>query len=242
MKNRTVIGIVCIILAVAVTFVVSPIVNKVSDQKTEVVRFVNDVSHGTQIKETDIEIVKVSTSALPEKIIKTKDAVVDKYVTADIFKGDFATESKITDNANTANDVLASLKGDKVAMSITITSFAGGLSGKLQNGDIVSIYVTDKNNNTTVPPELKYVKVITTTTSGGVDENEVKPNEDGSFDLPNTITVLVSTSQAQKLANYEKIGDIHIALVFRGDSNTAEKYIEKQDQYVKSHLEDEENG
>ena len=55
MKNRTVIGIVCIILAVAVTFVVSPIVNKISDQKTEVVRFVNNVSHGTQIKETDIE-------------------------------------------------------------------------------------------------------------------------------------------------------------------------------------------
>lgn len=53
MKNRTAIGIVCIILAVAVTFVVSPLVNNISDKKTEVVRFVADVSHGTEIKDTD---------------------------------------------------------------------------------------------------------------------------------------------------------------------------------------------
>lgn len=104
MKNRTAIGIVCIILAVAVTFVVSPLVNNISDKKTEVVRFVADVSHGTEIKDTDVEIVKISNSALPEKVIKDKKTVVGKFATADIFKGDFATESKVTDNANTAYD------------------------------------------------------------------------------------------------------------------------------------------
>ena len=96
MKNRTAIGIVCIILAVAVTFVVSPLVNNISDKKTEVVRFAADVSHGTEIKDTDIELVEISNSALPEKVIKDKNAVVGKYATTDIFKGDFATESKLT--------------------------------------------------------------------------------------------------------------------------------------------------
>ncbi len=33
MKNRTLIGIVCIVLAVAVTFLVSPLVNRISEQK-----------------------------------------------------------------------------------------------------------------------------------------------------------------------------------------------------------------
>lgn len=107
MKNRTAIGIVCIILAVAVTFVVSPLVNKVSDKKTEVVRFANDVSHGTEIKDSDVEVVKISTSSLPAKVIKDKTAVVGKYATADVFKGDFVTESKVTDNANTASDVIS---------------------------------------------------------------------------------------------------------------------------------------
>lgn len=232
MKNRTAIGIVCIILAVAITFVVSPMVNKVSDKKTETVRFTANVTHGTKIKETDVEVVKISNSALPDKVVKNKTAVVGKYATADLFKGDFATENKITDNANTASDVMASLKGNKVAMSITINSFAGGLSGKLQNGDVVSICVTGKDNKTEIPAELKYVKVITTTTSGGIDENDVVENEDGSFDLPTTITVLVSVEQARILANYEKNAAMHIVLVYRGDDASAEKFLKAQDAYL----------
>ena len=244
MKNRTAIGIVCIILAVAVTFVVSPLVNNISDKKTEVVRFTADVSHGTEIKDTDIELVEISNSALPEKVIKDKSAVVGKYATTDIFKGDFATESKITDNANTASDIMASLKGDKVAMSITINSFAGGLSGKLENGDIVSIYVTNKDDETENPASLKYVRVITTTTSGGIDENDVVENEDGSFELPTTITVLVSVEQAKILANYEESAVMHVALVYRGDDATANKFLKAQDDYFakKSVSEADKNG
>ena len=232
MKNRTVIGIVCIVLAMAVTFVVSPLVNKISDQKTEVVRFTADIGHGVKITEEHIDLAEISNSALPDKALKTKDAVIGKYATADLFKGDIATESKVTDNANTANDVMASLKGDKVAMSITISSFAGGLSGKLENGDIVSIYVTDKDDVTEVPAALKYVKVITTTTSGGIDENDVVENEDGSFELPTTITVLVTVEQAKILANYEENAVMHVALVYRGDDATAEKFLKVQDEYL----------
>lgn len=232
MKNRTIIGIVCIVLAVAVTFVVSPFVNKISAQKTEVVRFTADIGHGVKITEKHIELAEISNSALPDKALKTKDAVVGKYATADLFKGDIATESKVTDNANTAKDVMASLKGDKVAMSITISSFAGGLSGKLENGDIVSIYVTDKDDVTEVPAALKYVKVITTTTSGGIDENDVVENEDGSFELPTTITVLVTVEQAKILANYEENSVMHVALVYRGNDATAEKFLKVQDEYL----------
>ena len=245
MKNRTVIGIVCIILAVAVTFVVSPLVNKISDQKTEVVRFTADVGHGVKITDEHIELVEISNSALPDKTIKSKEAVVGKYATADLFKGDIATESKVTDNANTANDIMASLKGDKIAMSITINSFAGGLSGKLENGDIVSIYVTDKDEVTEVPASLKYVKVITTTTSGGIDENDVIQNEDGSFELPTTITVLVTVEQAKILANYEENAVMHVALVYRGDDATSEKFLKVQDEYLdkaKVNKEETKNG
>lgn len=62
--------------------------------------------------------------------------------------------------------------------------------------------MTDKEGNTETPPTLKYVRVITTTTAGGVDENEVEPNEDGTFDLPTTITMLITVAQAQELAGH----------------------------------------
>ena len=234
MKNRTAIGIVCIILAVVVTFVVSPMVNKVSEDKVKVICFSKDISQGAKISEEDIDTVEMAKKSLPEKYLSEKDKIVGKYANSKLYKGDIATYSKITDDANSSDNVLSGLTGDKVAMSISISSFAGGLSGKLQNGDIVSIYVTDKKGETTSPAELKYIKVITTTTKGGVDENEVTPNEDGTFDLPTTVTVLVSVKQASVLANFDNNATMHIALVYRGDEAIAQQYIDTQDSYLKN--------
>ena len=234
MKNRTAIGIICIILAVAITFVVSPLVTKVSEGKKEVIRFANNISQGSKITEDDIDTVEITKNGLPENYLADKNEVIGKYANSDLYKGDIATSAKITDNANTSDNILSALSGDKVAMSVTISSFAGGLSGKLQNGDIVSIYVTDKKGETTVPAELKYVRVITTTTKGGVDENDVIENEDGTFDLPTTITVLVSVKQAAKLANFEQNADMHVVLVYRGDAKNAQKFIDTQDKFLNS--------
>lgn len=239
MKNRTIIGIICIVLAAVITFGVSPFVNRMTEGKTEVVCFAGDIAKGAQITEDDIAVNKISKSGIPENSIANKDEVIGKYAKSDLYKDDIATPAKITDDALTSDNMLSSLSGDKVAMSITISSFANGLSGKLNNGDIVSIYVTDKDEKTTLPPSLKYVEVITTTTSGGVDENEVVPNDDGTYELPTTITVLVSVKQASELANYEKNSTMHVALVYRGDKAKADEFIAAQDKYLESGKEEE---
>jgi len=51
--------------------------------------------------------------------------------------------------------------------------------------------------------------------------------------LPTTITILVSVEQATELAGYEKNASMHVALVYRGDEKTANKYISVQDKYLK---------
>lgn len=231
-KNRTLIGIVCVILAVVITFVVSPLVNKATEGKTEVVSVTKDIPQGNEITADDVNIIKIAKGGLPEKAITKTEEVIGKYVISKVYKGDFITPEKIVDTVNSADSILSNLKGDKVAMSITISSLAGGLSGKLQNGDIVSINVTNKENETTIPPTLKYVKVITTTTAGGVDENDVVPNDDGTFDLPTTVTLLVNVNQATELANYEKNASMHIALVCRGDEARANEYLKVQDDFL----------
>ena len=54
-NNRTIIGIVCIVLALVVTFGVSPLVNRISDQKTDIVRVKNTIERGQQITANDLE-------------------------------------------------------------------------------------------------------------------------------------------------------------------------------------------
>ena len=232
MKNRTIIGIVCIVLALVVTFAVAPLVNKLSDSRTDIVRLKNDIVQGHMIQESDIEVVTVGNTGLPTNIIKKKEAVVGKFAACDLKANTDLLRSMISDKSDSADDVFHTLDGTKQAISITISSFAGGLSGKLENGDIVSLVIFEnETNKATIPGGLTYVKVITTTTAEGFDKDELTPNEDGTYELPTTLTLLVNPTQAKMLVEYENRGVIHADLVYRGDSKTAQKFLDAQDLY-----------
>ena len=243
MKNRTIIGIVCIVLALVVTFAVAPLVNKLSDSRTDIVRLKNDIVQGHMIQESDIEVVTVGSTGLPTNIITKKEAVVGKFAACDLKANTDLLQSMISDKSDSADDVFHTLDGKKQAISITISSFAGGLSGKLENGDIVSLVVFEnETNEATIPGGLTYVKVITTTTAEGFDKDELTPNEDGTYELPTTLTLLVNPTQAKMLVEYENRGVIHADLVYRGDSKTAQKFLDAQDLYFEllAEKEDEE--
>ena len=242
MKNRTVLGVLCLILALLLAFGLTPIVNKLSDGRVSVVRMKKDAAQGHKITEDDIETVSVGAFNLPADAIKDKEAVIGKYASSDLWKGDFLFPSKLTETADSAADVFRSLDGSQVAVSVTIPSFAGGLSGKLQNGDIVSLIVYSSDKKESFAPEaLKYVRVITSTTSGGLDRDELTQKEDGTYDLPSTITLLATPEQARLLAEYENSGRIHAALVSRGDEKQAEKLLKIQTEILKE-LEEEDRG
>ena len=243
MKNRTIIGIVCIVLALVVTFAVAPLVNKLSDSRTDIVRLKSDIVQGHMIQESDIEVVTVGSTGLPTNIITKKEAVVGKFAACDLKANTDLLQSMISDKSDSADDVFHTLDGKKQAISITISSFAGGLSGKLENDDIVSLVIFEnETNEATIPGGLTYVKVITTTTAEGFDKDELTPNEDGTYELPTTLTLLVNPTQAKMLVEYENRGVIHADLVYRGDSKTAQKFLDAQDLYFEmlAEKEDEE--
>lgn len=186
--NRTVIGMVCILVAFAVCFGVAPLVNGVSDAQTEIVRVVQTITKGSQITDGDVEVVRVGAYNLPSSVFKTKEDVVGKYATGDLYPGEYLLPANLTTDVGTAADILESLGGTQKALSLTIGSFAQGLSGKLETGDIISVIVySQKDAFAYTPPELQYVKVITSTTSTGVDKADVTDTTQ-----PVTVTLLVN--------------------------------------------------
>ena len=56
MKNRTIIGIICLILAILVTFVVAPLINRLAEDTEEVVIILQDIKQGAQISEDMVEL------------------------------------------------------------------------------------------------------------------------------------------------------------------------------------------
>ena len=231
-RNRTVIGVLCILLALIICFGVTPLFSRSASEKTEIVRVTKDIKEGDEITAEMVQTVEVGAYNLPQNLMTDKKEVVGKYATADLAAGDYILSSKLSAVPAAENAYLYNLDGTKQAISVTIKSFAVGLSGKLESGDIVTVIVADYQGKgeTAIPPELQYVEVISVTASSGYDANTGEVVDEK--ELPSTVTLLVTTEQAKVLAELEQDSELHLALVYRGTPENAAKFIAAQDTLI----------
>lgn len=234
LKNRTVIGVICIVLALIICFAVTPLFNRSISEKTEIVRVVKPVKTGEEITADKVKTVEVGGYNLPDDVIKNLDTAIGRFASADFVAGDYIIASKIADEPAAENAYLYHLTGEKQAMSISLKAFANGLSGKLQSGDIVSVIAPDykKQGQAVIPPELQYVEVIAVTANSGYDANTDVQSVDGESDekeLPGTVTLLVTPEQSKILADLEADGKAHLSLVYRGEAEQIAVFITAQE-------------
>lgn len=231
-RNRTVIGVLCILLALIICFGVTPLFSRSASEKTEIVRVTKDIKEGDEITAEMVQTVEVGAYNLPQNLMTDKKEVVGKYATADLAAGDYILSNKLSAVPAAENAYLYNLDGKKQAISVTIKSFATGLSGKLESGDIVTVIVADYQGKgeTAIPPELQYVEVISVTASSGYDANTGEVVDEK--ELPSTVTLLVTTEQAKVLAELEQDSELHLALVYRGTPENAAKFIAAQDALI----------
>jgi len=237
LKNRTVLGVICIVLSLVICFALTPLFNQSVSQKASVVRVVKDIKAGDAITKDMIQTVEVGGYNLPEDVIKQQDSVLGKYAAADLVPGDYILSAKLSDTPASENAYLYNLSDDKQAISVSIKNFAGGLSGKLISGDIVSVIAPDykKQGSTVIPPELTYVEVIGVTASTGYDTDTGEQTKDeDEKQLPATVTLLVSPEQAKILAELEADGKLHLSLVYRGSKENAVKFTELQNKVIEA--------
>ena len=233
LKNRTVIGVICIVLALVICFAITPLFNQTISEKTEIVRVVKPIKLGEEITADMVKTVEVGGYNLPEDVVKNLDTAIGKFASADLAPGDYIIASKVADEPAAENAYLYSLNGEKQAISISVKAFANGLSGKLQSGDIVSVIAPDykKQGVTVIPPELQYVEVIAVTATSGYDANTGEQPDDADADekeLPGTVTLLVTPEQSKVLAELEADGKAHLSLVYRGEADKAAEFIAAQ--------------
>lgn len=235
-RNRTVVGIVCIVFSLILTLGIAPLLNRTSNDQITIVRLAKDVPKGAVITADQIESVQVGAYHLPQEVLTSSEVVIGQYAAVDLKRNDYILPSKLS---NTPLDAyLSRLDGNKQAISVTIKSLAAGLSGKLQPGDIVTLIASDYGElrTTTLLPELQYVEVLAATTSSGQDaqQNNQSDQEQDEQALPSTLTMLVIPEQAKLLADLENKSKLHAALVYRGDTNTAKAFTDQQDAYFAS--------
>jgi pilus assembly protein CpaB len=239
-KNRIFLGVTSIAMAIVICLVVAPTISASMNKDVQIIRVTQDIPEGTAISKSMIETVKVGGHNLPSNVLKDDKDVIGKYTTAALQAGDYILSTKTSDKSQSA--YLSDLDGTKQALSISIKSFAAGLSGKLESGDVISLVVSSYGDTkkTFAPDELRYVKLLAATTEKGTDTDQKKQteNKDDSNDadnIPATLTLLVTPEQKTKLVDYETNGKLYSSLVFRGAVQDAKKYLDIEDQYLAAH-------
>lgn len=226
LKNRLFIVVLCSVLALALLFLYSHSVRSEAEKITAV-RVTANVAKGDIITGDDLEAVTVGGYNLDKSVMTSKADVIGKYAATDLVKGSLVMKANLSDNILSASNQLEQLDGSRVAFSITIKDFSDGVSDKLMTGDIVSLFI-DKDKQVSEPKELAYIEVLATTTDKGVDREDRAENTDNL----KTVTLLVTPKQAQLLTGYEDDAKIHMALVYRGDHDTAQQFLDKQDEVL----------
>ena len=122
-KNKTFIGIICIIIGLTIGFVVIP---KASDKANEQVNIVianTFIEQGEKITADMMDTIEVDKKIAGEKVL-SKDSIIGKYAITNIYTNDFITPYKISEILS-SEDLLAiaTQKGLRV-VSITPASAA----------------------------------------------------------------------------------------------------------------------
>lgn len=113
LKNRTVLGVLCIAVSLLICFAVTPLVNAGLSQKTTIVRFVKDVKAGEEIKKGMLQEVEVGGYNLPENVLRSITEAEGKYLTADVYAGDYIVAEKVAEEPAAENKYLYNLNGGK---------------------------------------------------------------------------------------------------------------------------------
>jgi pilus assembly protein CpaB len=233
--NRTIIGIACIVLSLIICFALTPMYNNAITAKIEVVRLNADIGKGEVITKDMLQSVEIGEYNLPDSILKEPINIIGKYAKSDLYKGDYLMANKLSDGPLVNYAYLHDFDGSDRAISVTIKSFAAGLSGKLEPGDIVSVIVSDYGElkETINPVELQYVQVLAVTSKTGLDteesQNSSKGNIEDDKELPSTITLKVAPEQASLLAELENKGKMHVVFVYRGSNDYCDEFLDEQE-------------
>jgi len=238
LKNRFVIGALCIIAALLIAFFALPsLQNGSQGAYVSAVRMKQPIEAGTQLTAEMLETVSIPET-LVEGSISGISSAVGKYTVADLFTGDYVTVAKLSPTLVEQNSFPAGTAKGKTGVSVTLPTLASGVSGHLLPGDVVTVMALPKGSanqslgvepetdeadlsGAVIYPELRYVEVCMVTANDGADASvEAQPDEDTKNSLPVTVSFYVTEQQALLLAELENQSIIHLAFVARGTNVT----------------------
>lgn len=242
-RSRPFLGGLCVVLALLLAFVVTPLIQLKIAETTTVVVLRQTVPAGAQLSADMLATREMGVTGLPLGAVTSASEAVGKYAAVAGVEGDILTSARLSDTLPGDDPELARLPEGKLAMSATLSDLAQSVSGKLRSGDVIRLYaildqaasVGAEDLNAVSVPELQYMEVLAVTNSSARDvksEHERMGEETADSERQiATVTLAVNHQQAAVLAGLEHNAALHAALVVRGDDAAKREALKAQEAY-----------
>ena len=223
-KNRYVIFALCLILSGIIAFVIVPKANKNMGDAVNVVKVIKRIEKNTQISEDMLEIKQLPKIAVSDNVITDKSAIIGKAAAVTLYPEDNLIPQKFISLDSVGDKAFYDMDNtEQIAVSVTVSSLASSVSGKIMPGDVVSVYGFITETKTLAEyTDLLYLEVIGVSNANAEELSErTSGSETDSSDkvIPATVTLSVNRNQAQELIMLENTSSLHIVFVGRGETS-----------------------
>ncbi len=176
-------------------------------EEADVVIATADIPLGTKITAQQVNVVKYSLANIPEGALSKKEAVVDRVSVTDI-----ASKMPIIARHLAAPDSPAGLPGvlppGMRAVSVRVDE-ASSVAGFALSGNYVDVIVIMQPQTSEAKPVSKVILQNVRVLATG---QQMQPRNDGKASLTNTVTLLVTPAQAERLKLAESEGKLQLSI------------------------------
>jgi pilus assembly protein CpaB len=182
-----------------------------AEEKIEVLVATVEITPGEPLDETNSEFREYPISVVPQNAVTLPEEYEGQAIKSRAFPGDFVTLDKLTKDKAASSAIPKGMT--VIAIDVDSAMLSGGL---LSPGDRVDVMVTYQmrtslGSGTVIKTVLEFVEVFST---GRVRELDGAAG-DGKF---KTVSLLVTSQQGALVKLAEKVGELHLSMRSKEDS------------------------
>ncbi|MFB0920034.1 MAG: SAF domain-containing protein, partial [Oscillospiraceae bacterium] len=150
-KSKAFLGIICLVLAAAIAFLLLPRFYASQSATVDVVRVKQDVPAGTVITSDMLTTAEAGAYGLPEKVVTSEAEAVGKVAAERLYAGEMLWQERLMSKEDYLSSQDARTKGLSAGLSLVtleLPSASSGLAGVLRSGNTVDVYECAANADT----------------------------------------------------------------------------------------------
>ena len=224
-KSKIFLGVVCIVLAALIAFLLLPKFYASKSVTTSAVKLNEDIPVGTVITNEMLSVVEVGSYGLPGNVILNKDDAIGKVASENMYVGEYLTNTRIITEEEYQQLVAEQTKGLTNGYCLVTVQFPGasaGVASVLRAGHIVDVHECVENEDYTFSVQKvlssMYVYDVLNAELESLGELDAKLEEalvedDTDYDFEPAFVVFRCTEQqAQTLIRLERMEALHLTL------------------------------